>query len=108
MSEAFDGIFAQASLLHVPKAEVGSVIKGLASRLKKDGYFYVAVKSRRPGGVEEEILTESDYGYEYARFFSYYEREEIEKYLEDSGMTIVQAFAEESSQTKWIQAIARK
>src|SRR5688572_21160643 len=37
LSEDFEGVFAQASLLHIPKAEIVSVIDGMVSRLVPRG-----------------------------------------------------------------------
>ena len=37
LSEEFEGVFAQASLLHIPKTETFSVIEGMVSRLVPRG-----------------------------------------------------------------------
>lgn len=42
LEETFDGVLAQAVLLHIPKAEVAAVIDELKSRLKEGGYLYLA------------------------------------------------------------------
>jgi SAM-dependent methyltransferase len=104
LSEEFDGVFAQASLLHIPKTEIFSVIEGMVSRLVPRGLLYIAVKTRLPGSPEEEMVTENDYGYDYERFFSYYTMEEMRSYVDRLGLSLVDA---EVSQY-WIQIIARK
>ena len=71
-NEKFDGIFAQAVLLHFPKKDMEGIIGSLKEKLKSGGYFYMAVKQRREGEGEEEIVKENDYGYAYERFFSYF------------------------------------
>ena len=43
-ASAFDGIWACASLLHVPMAELASVVSHLASLLKTGGLFYCSFK----------------------------------------------------------------
>src|SRR3989338_1085130 len=43
LEETFDGIYAKAVLLHVPKKEILVVMKKITSKLKPSGYFYVAV-----------------------------------------------------------------
>jgi SAM-dependent methyltransferase len=109
LPEEFDGVFAQASLLHIPKAETAQVVESLASRLTHGGYFYIAVKEQRPGTPDEETVTENDYGYDYSRFFSYYTVDEVKGYLERLGMTVVHAeVSRASSHTNWVQVIARK
>lgn len=43
-SEAFDGIWACASLLHVPRAQIDDVMDRLAQALKPGGVLYVSFK----------------------------------------------------------------
>lgn len=108
LSDQFDGVFAQAVLLHIPKAEVVNVVKNIIEPLKPGGYLYVAVKELKVGRQEEEIVKESDYGYEYERFFSYYTIDELKKYLTDMGMEIMYENITSSGKTGWIQIVARK
>lgn len=109
MSEEFEAVFAQASLLHIPKAETFSVIAGMVSRLVPRGLLYVAVKAQRPGNPEEEVVTENDYGYAYDRFFSYYTLDEMRAHLDRLGLLLVEADVSQSPpKGDWIQLIARK
>ena len=108
LPESFDGVFAQASLLHIPKAETFSVIEGMVSRLVPQGHLYIAVKAQRPGHPAEEIVTENDYGYDYRRFFSYYTLHEMRAHVDRSGLSLVHAAPEAPSQGGWMQIIARK
>ena len=43
-NEVFDGIWASASLLHVPSNEIQIVLKKLKKALKKDGILYASFK----------------------------------------------------------------
>lgn len=104
----FDGIFMQASLLHIPKAEAPKVLASLNAKLKKGGYFYVGVKALMPGAPEEEIEKENDYGYEYERFFSYYSLDELRGYFKDLDLEIVRELVASSGKRPWIQVIGRK
>lgn len=106
--EMFDGIHAQAVLLHIPKVDVPHVIAGLKDKLNDGGYLYIAVKEKWPEGKEEEILKENDYGYEYERFFSYFTLPEIKQYLADAGLTLCHENIAPTGNTNWIQVIARK
>jgi|GEM_PF-4476095 len=47
LKEKFDGVFAQAFLLHFPKNEVGKIITLLKEKLKPGGYLYFAVKEKK-------------------------------------------------------------
>jgi len=88
LEKTFDGVFAQAVLLHIPKNRISEVMKLLAAKIKPGGYLYVAVKERRPSEPEEEIVKENDYGYPYERFFSYFTKEEMEKKFQELNLQI--------------------
>jgi SAM-dependent methyltransferase len=101
----FDGIFAQASLLHIPKKDLSNILRILASKLKPDGFLYVAVKGTIPGSPEEETKEEDDYGYPYQRFFSYYSMDELIKNFENLGLKIVYKDIKTIGKTDWLQII---
>lgn len=109
MTETFDGVFAQASLLHIPKKEAGEVVKEMAKRLVPGGLLYIAVKEGRPDKPEESVERENDYGYEYERFFSYFTLAELEQYLRDAGLEVVSKSRSPnpSGKTVWLQIIGK-
>jgi len=108
LNQEFDGIFAQATLLHIPRNEIEKVVRGLYNKLKDGGYFYIAVKEKRANGPEEEIKPESGYGHDYERFFSYFSIDEIKEYLRKLNMAICYESITPSGNTRWIQIIGRK
>jgi len=61
----FDGIWACASLLHVPKKELKNILRILLKALKNEGIIYASFKK----GTGEELENEL--------FFSYYSKEEL-------------------------------
>ena len=103
-----DGIFMQAVLLHIPKAKAKEAIRKMANKLKKGGYFYIAVKAQKPGRAEEEVSVEEDYGYRYERFFSFFSLEEIKNHMKESGLDIVYETVTPSGRTNWTQVIGQK
>lgn len=62
--EAFDGAWACASLLHVPKSEMQSVLQKIYKALKPNGVFYASFKygdsEREVGGRYFSDFTEKD------------------------------------------------
>ena len=108
LSDQFAGIFAQAVLLHIPKKEVSSVLENLTSKLKSGGYLYLTVKEQRPGGPEEETVTESDYGYEYERFFSYFTVDDLKSFLQNAKLKIVYEKILPTGKTQWLQLISQR
>ncbi len=108
LTQTFDGVFMQASLLHIEKKDVRLVLEKTLGLLKSGGFLYVAVKSGRPGGAEEEIKTEDDYGYEYNRFFSYFSAKEMKEHFAVLGLTVVYEHIPTGNTTQWIQLIGKR
>jgi SAM-dependent methyltransferase len=104
----FDGIFAQAVLLHIPKTEVDKVLNEFKSSLKDNGYLYLAVKEKRPNENDEQMVEENDYGYKYERFFSFFTVPEIKDYLTKLNMKVVHDNVISRGDTNWIVVIAQK
>eukprot|EP01032_Pedospumella_encystans_P006989 gene6989-8375_t len=70
----FDGIFANASLFHVPSAALPDVLRRLYAALKPDGVLF----SSNPRGDNRE-------GWNGPRYGSYYDYETWERYLTAAG-----------------------
>lgn len=103
----FDAVFAQAVLLHIPKEKVIRVLEKFKNKLNPNGVLYLAVKEMKTNGVDSEILRENDYGYEYERFFSYFNLSEICEYIEKVGLELISKEVISSGNTNWIQIIAK-
>lgn len=52
--EEFDGIWACASILHLPKSELASVLEKMVRAVKKGGYIYASFKYGRFEGERNE------------------------------------------------------
>lgn len=74
-SAEFDGIWACASLLHVPHAEMPAVLRRFARALKPEGIFYASLKE----GSGERIAEDG-------RFFSYFSLDEFSNLLTREGL----------------------
>lgn len=55
-NEMFDGIWACASLLHVPRNELPAEINGLSAFLKTNGIFYCSFKYGESDTVDQERI----------------------------------------------------
>ena len=108
LAREFNGVFTQASLLHIPKKEAFSTLQTLVSKLKSGGYLYIAVKGIRSSRPHEEIREESDYGYTYQRFFSYYTMGELKEYFALLELEVVWENIKTSGKTDWLQIIGKK
>ncbi len=80
-SGLFDGIWACASLLHLPKGEALQALRGFWRVLEPSGLLYVSVKEGESEGWHERE--------EGRVFYSYYQEEEIKKRIEEAGFSII-------------------
>ncbi|MES2408922.1 MAG: class I SAM-dependent methyltransferase [Patescibacteria group bacterium] len=79
----FDGIWAQAVLLHLKRADVPKAINKFYKILKPGGLVHIQVRKGKGEGFVKDILSGEN-----ARFYTYFSKIEIEKILKDSGFLI--------------------
>jgi SAM-dependent methyltransferase len=72
--EFYDAIWANFSLLHIKKNKFGDILKRLFFALKERGILFFSLK--RGIGESRDKL---------GRFYSYYEKSEVEKFLENAN-----------------------
>ncbi|MCH2068062.1 class I SAM-dependent methyltransferase [Shimia sp.] len=77
-SGVFDGIWANFSLLHAPKAAMPEHLNRIHRALKPSGAFHIGTKLGE--GEDRDHL---------GRFYSYYQAEELTVLLEEAGFTVV-------------------
>ncbi len=103
----FDAIWAQAVLLHIERKDIPDVLAKMFKILKRNGKIHVAVKEGRNQGWEADKLTAG-----YKRYFIYFSKKEMEKYLINAGFDIIlsEFAADESGRenVKWIVIWAQK
>ncbi|MBI3304927.1 methyltransferase domain-containing protein [Candidatus Parcubacteria bacterium] len=85
-AETFDGFWAGASLLHIPKKKLGSVLRSIRKIVRRGGVGFVSIKEKRT--VDEAIITEEKYGNQ-SRFFAFYGRDEFAKALKQNGFRLI-------------------
>lgn len=82
----FDAIWAQAVLLHVERKDIPDVLAKMFRILKRNGKIHAAVKEGRGQGWEADKLSGG-----YKRYFTYFTKEEMEKYLIGAGFHIIRS-----------------
>ncbi|OGE08125.1 hypothetical protein A3A60_04380 [Candidatus Curtissbacteria bacterium RIFCSPLOWO2_01_FULL_42_26] len=102
----FNGVYARASLLHIPKKLVPKVLKSVHRILKDKGIFYLALKE----GKGESEVEDERHGVKVKRFFSFFSEKEIVDLLNDTGFRIesVNFYQRDKRTTKWIEIFAKK
>ena len=88
---SFDGVFANASLFHVPSLELSRVLKEIHSALRKGGILF----SSNPRGSTE--------GWQGQRYGHYMEFEESEIYLKKNGFKILYHYYRPSGKPRELQ-----
>ncbi|MBI4059313.1 class I SAM-dependent methyltransferase [Candidatus Microgenomates bacterium] len=78
---SFDGFWAAASLLHIPKSQIREVLVNLRRQIKLGGVGFISLKE----GDGEEIEMET------GRHFSYYQPDEFRDFLKGSGWEVIEA-----------------
>ncbi len=102
----FDGIWANASILHIPKRDVNAVLSEFRRVLKPNGILYVSV---RKGGKEEIVKKKSYKGGK--KFFANYEIGELKKLAENCGFKVIDVSLKKDlfyRPIKWVCLFARK
>lgn len=105
--KSFDGIWASASLLHIPKNKIGEALNKIYSILRADGTFYISLKE----GKGEESIQDDRYG-GVEKFYSYYQVSEIKALLENIGFNILKFDKvkprKDYDTNSWIHLICKK
>jgi SAM-dependent methyltransferase len=83
-NDSFDGIWSSASLLHIQKENLKSVLKELKRLLVKGGVLYISLKK----GSGSEVLKDNRYG-GVDKYYVYYQHEEINSLLSSLGFEII-------------------
>ena len=103
----FNAIWAHAVLLHFKKTDLPKILKQFYKKLKPDGILHVRLKRGRGAGMFREKLADDQ-----GRFFTFYYKHEVEKYLKKAGYKIIksQILPDELKRknVKWIGIWARK
>lgn len=104
---SFDGIWANAILVHVMKKDMLKTLKGFYRVLKPKGKMHIRVKQGKGRLSVNDFLSDGKH-----RLFSYFTKEEIKKFVEKAGFKImpIEIITDESKRkdVKWIKVWAEK
>jgi SAM-dependent methyltransferase len=99
--ERFDGVFANASLFHVPSQELPRVLRQLRAALKPGGVLF----SSNPHGQNEE-------GWSRGRYGAYHDLETWRRYLSDAAFMELEYYYRPAGlpreQQPWLATVWRK
>jgi SAM-dependent methyltransferase len=104
----FDGFWAAAVLVHVPKHRMPEALDSISSVLKKEAAGFVTVKDVYDG-VEDEIEEyEVSPGHVMKRFYSYWRKNEFEQQLQTSNFKVVDYYRPVADTRMWHCYFVRK
>ena len=100
-SDYFDGIWARASFLHIPKKDSRKTLDEFYRVLKPNGLLYLSVKE----GYGEGFVKSAQYGNE-ERYFVFYNSKELRALVEGKFKVFKEII--EKKKDNWINIFARK
>lgn len=101
--ESFEGAWSYTTILHVPKAEVPKAFSEIARVLKPRGVFGLGLIEG-----DTEFYRDSSRSVSLPRWFSFYQKEEIEDLLEKHGFSIVYFEQFKPGSKNYLNFISRK
>lgn len=98
--KSFDGFWACAVLLHIPKSRIDEALKSIKRIIKNEGIGFITIKQ----GVQEGIIKdELDNGTQLSRFFALYQLDEFKDILKRNGFEILNSKIRKiSERTTWL------
>lgn len=100
--DRFDGVWAEACLLHLPRADLGGVLGRILGALKNGGELSASFKSGEAEGRDR-----------YGRFFNYPSRDVLMRLFEEAGWSEIRMTEADGSgyggdPARWIYVAATK
>lgn len=87
-SSSFDAVWCAASLLHIPKLEIDSVLIEIWRCLKPGAFGFISLKQ----GEGEELVTNLGQEHLPARFFAFWQYDEFVEHLNKAGFRVVKFY----------------
>ena len=104
VSSRMGGLWISASMLHLPRLEVPTVLERFAATLVSGGLLYLSLKAGQ--GSE---WTDESHGQPLPRYFVYWQPEELDNKLREAGFQIVDGWVSPvSDSATWLIRFARK
>ncbi len=96
--KSFDGFWASAVLLHMPKNRIDEALQNIKHILKPGGIGFISLKK----GDGEKFVEGDHVGISYKRFFSFYKQEEFAEVLKRNNFEILESYEFDHSNKKWL------
>ena len=94
----FDGFWASAVLLHIPKDEILDSLLAISSVLKNEGIGFITMKEGEGERVDEKT----------GRLFTYYKEDEFTNVLESVGFSVLEVGRRDTNNDNWLIYYVKK
>jgi len=102
--EKFDGFWASAVLLHIPKARIGEALRKIKSTQISGSIGFISIKD----GSGEKMSQRRIDGVDTERFFALWGRKEFEEVLDRNGFEVIDyEYRTVSANTQWHMFIVK-
>lgn len=102
---SFSGIFAMASVFHIPKEQMSNLLIEFRRILKNNGLLYICVMKGSGEKMIEKSAAVDKMG---PRFFAFYDMEELSNLLDQAGFKTIYTFIDKYLKVDWLNIYARK
>lgn len=101
--QRFDGIWANASLHHLPKNRLSKVLTSMCTILKSGGYMHIIVKQ----GGWEGFRTNHKFDRELTRYFAFYQPDELRGLFDQvDGFEVVDT--QTAAEGEWLHVMVKR
>lgn len=99
-NDTFDGFWASAVLLHIPKERIDEALGKLHNVVRNDGIGFISIKQGEGQKIEED---EPDMEEKRTRLFAYWKDEEFQEVLNRNSFEVVETMVRPMSErTTWL------
>ena len=101
-ANSFDGVWANASLHHIPKSHLATVLQSICRVLRSNGHFQLIVKHGEGEGIREN----DKFDRKVKRYFAFYSKQELEGAVTSAGFNVIRSSVELAGE--WVYLLAQK
>jgi ubiquinone/menaquinone biosynthesis C-methylase UbiE len=94
----FDGFWACATLLHMPKDRIDQALQSIHTVVRDQGIGAITLKK----GDGERFVEGDHVGLSYRRFFAFYQEEEFARILDRNKFEVIESYETEHSNKPWL------
>lgn len=104
----FDGFWAAASLLHVPRERISEALQKISALVRSDGIGFIAIKGGSGTSRVEDTIGEGEDRHRIVRHYVFYRADEFETLLVGAGFAPIMLIETVMGNATWFQFFVRR